>query len=53
MQKMGQVDWFQTSLCFLKKLYIRQKQMAHLSYSKNKLYEILDYWSRDMLNLMF
>ena len=63
MQKMRQGDWSQTSFCFLKNLYSEVvcslvsidfdiSIALNLSYKKKKikLYETLDYCSRDMLN---
>ena len=54
----------QASFCFLKKLYMRKKQMLYtlfsiyvdnlqLAYNINKLHKTLGYWSRDMLNFDF
>ena len=61
---MRQGDWLQASFCFSKKLYIRSKQVIStlvliyfgrppFEHIKNKLYNILDCWFRDMLNFDF
>ena len=65
MQKMRQGNYFQTVFCFLKKLYITGKSKWSVAWfdhilitfklarNRNKLFKILHYWSRDMLNFDF